>query len=225
MADDAPQGWEALQGQPLLLEGFVDFDRELSVLAARGQNGATAYYPLVQNHHRDGILRRSIVPAPGVTPELQHRAQNYAARVLDRLAYVGVLAIEFFQVGDNLIANEMAPRVHNSGHWTIEGAETSQFANHLRAVAGLPLGSVALRGQSAMLNLIGALPDPRDALTIPNAHLHLYGKAPRPERKVGHITLRGDDPDLFQAQLAQLRALVRSLDRDPFSASLEQIAQ
>lgn len=218
--DDSDRAWDQMQGTPLILEGFVHFDRELAILAARAQDGTTAFYPLVQNHHRDGILRRSIAPAPDLTPELQHRAQNFAARALDRLAYVGVLAIELFQVGDNLIANEMAPRVHNSGHWTIEGAETSQFANHLRAVAGLPLGETALRGQAAMLNLIGVLPDPKTILALPGTHLHLYGKEPRPGRKVGHITLRGDDPALFAPRLTELRALVRALDHDPFAASL-----
>ena len=173
----------------------------------RGRDGATACYPLVENLHAGGILRRSLAPAPGVTPALQARAEEHARRVLETLDYVGVLAIELFQVGDRLLANEMAPRVHNSGHWTIEGAETSQFENHLRAVAGLPLGPTAARGVSAMLNLIGALPDPAAVLAIPGAHLHLYGKAPRPGRKLGHVTLRADD----RAELDRLRARVEPL--------------
>lgn len=218
--EDIDRAWGEMQGTPMILEGFVHFDRELAIIAARAQDGATTFYPLVQNHHREGILRRTIAPAPDLTPELQHRAQNFAARALDRLAYVGVLAIELFQVGDNLIANEMAPRVHNSGHWSIEGAETSQFANHLRAIAGLPLGDTRVVGQSAMLNLIGVLPDAQTVLAIPDAHLHLYGKEPRPGRKVGHITLRGDDPALFATRLTELRALVRALDHDPFAASI-----
>jgi 5-(carboxyamino)imidazole ribonucleotide synthase len=187
---DVELAWARLGGVPSVLEGFVRFDRELSILAVRGRDGRTACYPLVENLHAGGILRRSLVPAPDVTPALQGRAEAHARRVLDRLDYVGVLAIELFQVGDRLLANEMAPRVHNSGHWTIEGAETSQFENHLRAVTGLPLGSTAARGASAMLNLIGALPDPAAVLAVPGAHLHLYGKTPRAGRKLGHVTLR-----------------------------------
>jgi 5-(carboxyamino)imidazole ribonucleotide synthase len=206
--EDVAKVWETLPETDLILEGFVAFDREVSIIAARGLAGDIVYYPLVQNRHREGILRRSIAPAPDLTPELQALAQSYAARVLNELEYVGVLAIELFQVGETLIANEMAPRVHNSGHWTIEGAETSQFANHLRAVAGLPLGSTAPRGQVAMLNLIGELPDTTAILAVPGAHLHLYDKAPRPGRKLGHVTLRCDDPAPFQERLAVLRSLI-----------------
>jgi 5-(carboxyamino)imidazole ribonucleotide synthase len=191
---DVERAWARLGNAPLILEGFVRFDRELSILAVRGQDGATVCYPLVENLHAHGILRRSLAPAPGVSATLQAVGEGHARRVLETLGYVGVLAIELFQVGDRLLANEMAPRVHNSGHWTIEGAETSQFENHLRAITGLPLGGTAARGASAMLNLIGALPDPAAILTIPGAHLHLYGKAPRPGRKLGHVTLRAETP-------------------------------
>jgi 5-(carboxyamino)imidazole ribonucleotide synthase len=199
--------WARLGGAPLLLEAFVRFDRELSILAVRGRDGATACYPLVENLHGGGILRRSLAPAPGVSAALQAEAESQARRVLDALAYVGVLAIELFQVGDRLLANEMAPRVHNSGHWTIEGAETSQFENHLRAVARLPLGSTAPRGASAMLNLIGDVPDASAILAIPGAHLHLYGKASRPGRKLGHVTLTATEA----AELDPLRARVEAL--------------
>ncbi|HWQ12748.1 MAG TPA: 5-(carboxyamino)imidazole ribonucleotide synthase [Roseiflexaceae bacterium] len=220
---DVDEAWRTLGGQPLILEGFVDFARELSILAVRGQDGATACYPLVENQHRAGMLRRSLAPAPGVTPELQALAESYASRALDALGYVGVLAIELFETGEgrriedrdlaaahprSLVVNEMAPRVHNSGHWTIEGAATSQFENHLRAVAGLPLGATAPRGHAAMLNLIGATPDPAALLALPEAHLHLYGKAPRPGRKLGHVTLRADDPHTLAERLAQLEALL-----------------
>jgi 5-(carboxyamino)imidazole ribonucleotide synthase len=201
---DADRAWAGLGGAPAILEGFVRFDRELSVLAVRGQGGATACYPLVENRHADGILRRSLAPAPGAAPALQTEAEGHARRVLDALGYVGVLAIELFEADGRLLANEMAPRVHNSGHWTIEGAETSQFENHLRAIAGLPLGSTAPRGVSAMLNLIGAVPDPAPVLRIPGAHLHLYGKAPRPGRKLGHVTLRADDLAALAALEARL---------------------
>jgi 5-(carboxyamino)imidazole ribonucleotide synthase len=204
---DVARAWAQLGAAPLVLESFVRFDRELSILAVRGQDGATACYPLVENLHAGGILRRSLAPAPGVTPALQGRAEEHVRRVLETLDYVGVLAVELFQVGDRLLANEMAPRVHNSGHWTIEGAETSQFENHLRAVAGLPLGTTGARGVSTMLNLIGALPDPAAVLAVPGAHLHLYGKGPRPGRKLGHVTLRADD----RAALDRLRARVEPL--------------
>ncbi len=204
--DDAGRAWEALGGVPLLLEGFVAFERELSVLAARGQDGQTVFYPLVENHHGGGILRLSRAPAPGLTPPLQALAEDYAGRVLRELGYVGVLAIEFFARAGKLVANEMAPRVHNSGHWTIEGAETSQFENHLRAILGLPLGSTQTPGPCAMVNLIGTLPGVRDVLAIPGAHLHLYGKTPRPGRKLGHVTLRGPTPAIVEERLALLTA-------------------
>lgn len=205
---DLEPAWQALGGVPLILEGFVAFDRECALLAARGRDGATACYPLVENAHRAGILRRTLAPAPNLTPDLQTRAEDLAARVLAALDYVGVLAVELFQVGADLLANEMAPRVHNSGHWTIEGAETSQFEQHLRAGLGLPLGDPTPRGHSAMLNLIGGVPDMAATLAVPGAHVHLYGKAPRPGRKLGHITLRADDPAERAALLATLAPLV-----------------
>jgi 5-(carboxyamino)imidazole ribonucleotide synthase len=204
----AAAAWGRLGGVPLVLERLVRFDRELSILAVRGRDGATASYPLVENLHVDGILRRSLAPAPGVSSMLQAEAETHARRILDALAYVGVLAVELFQVGDRLLANEMAPRVHNSGHWTIEGAETSQFENHLRAVVGLPLGSPAPRGASAMLNVIGTAPDPGAVLAIPGAHLHLYGKAPRPGRKLGHVTVRADDVRALDELRARLEPLI-----------------
>ncbi len=205
---DIDRAWEELGDVPLLLEAFVAFDRELSIIAARGLNGETACYPLTENHHEEGILRLSRAPAPRLDQELQTTAERYAGLVLDQLGYTGVLTIELFQRGDQLLANELAPRVHNSGHWTIEGAETSQFENHLRAICGLPLGSTAPRGISAMLNLIGTTPDPAAVLAIPGAHLHLYGKEPRPRRKIGHITLRADDPETLRRRLDELQLSV-----------------
>jgi 5-(carboxyamino)imidazole ribonucleotide synthase len=162
----------------------------------------------VENHHRDGILRLSLAPAPGLTGGLQSEAELYAARLLDALDYVGVLAVELFEHKGRLLANEMAPRVHNSGHWTIEGAETSQFENHLRAVAGLPLGSVAPVGHSAMVNLIGTLPEPATILAVEGAHLHLYGKSPRPGRKLGHVTITGETAEQRDERLAKLRSIL-----------------
>ncbi len=210
---DIQPTWEAADGAALIVEGFVAFERELSILAVRSRAGETAFYPLVENHHRDGILRRSCVDAATVGSALQRGAEGYAAGVLDALGYVGVLAIEFFEVRGSLVANEMAPRVHNSGHWTIEGAETSQFENHLRAVVGLPLGNTDTRGASAMINLIGALPDTAAVLQVPGAHLHLYGKTPRAGRKLGHVTATAADEDELDDRLKRLDSLLgKTLD-------------
>lgn len=207
---DVATAFDALGGVPCVLEQRIALRRELSILALRGRDGTTACYPLVQNTHREGILRVSLAPADDIA-ELQPLADEYARRILDALEYVGLLALELFvDDGDGrLLANEIAPRVHNSGHWTIEGAETSQFEQHLRAVLGYPLGSTLARGYSAMVNLIGDLPDPAEVLAIPGAHLHLYGKAPRPGRKVGHITIRADELDDLQVCLARVRTLIR----------------
>jgi 5-(carboxyamino)imidazole ribonucleotide synthase len=173
-----------------VLEERVSFDRELSLLAVRGRDGETRFWPLVENRHEDGILRTSRAPAEKAP---QERAEEYGARLLDELGYVGVLALELFEVDGRLLANELAPRVHNTGHWTIEGSATSQFENHLRAILGLPLGSTDSR-VCFMANLIGSLPPPEDVLRLPGVHLHLYGKEPRPGRKLGHVTLV--DPSL-----------------------------
>ncbi len=188
--ESAWQQLGAAQGQAgLILEAFVSFSRELSILAARGRDGSSACYPLIENSHREGILHRSVAPAPNLTPALQALAESYAQRVLHALDYVGILAIELFQQGDQLLVNEMAPRVHNSGHLTIEGAETSQFEQHLRAILGLPLGSTNMRAHTAMLNIIGTPVDAAQLLSVPGAHLHLYEKLARPGRKLGHITI------------------------------------
>jgi len=185
-----------------VLEERVAFDRELSLLAVRGRDGDTRFWPLVENVHEGGILRTSRAPAGGAP---QAEAEDYATRLLDELGYVGVLALELFDAGGRLLASEFAPRVHNTGHWTIEGSATSQFENHLRAILGLPLGDTSSR-PSVMINLIGAQP-PRDrVLAIPGAHLHLYGKEPRPGRKLGHVTLvdpRRDDERALLDLVAQ----------------------
>jgi 5-(carboxyamino)imidazole ribonucleotide synthase len=191
---------------PLILEAKVPFARELSILAGRALDGTTALYPLVENVHHDGILRVSRAPAPRVDAALSDQAVSIAAKLLDDLDYVGVLAVELFEADGKLLANEIAPRVHNSGHWTIEGAETSQFENHLRAVLGWPLGSTAARGHSAMVNCIGEMPDRDMVLGVPGAHLHDYGKTPRAKRKVGHVTLTASTPEELEARLDQLRA-------------------
>jgi 5-(carboxyamino)imidazole ribonucleotide synthase len=209
--DDVPRAWAALGGVPSVAEAFVDFHRELSIVAVRGLDGAMAFYPLIENVHLDGILRMSRAPA-SVGAELQLEAQHRATRVLEHLGHVGVLAIELFETGGGLLANEMAPRVHNSGHWTIEGAETSQFENHLRAVTGLPLGPTTPTGHTAMVNLIGAVPNPAAVAAIPGAHLHLYGKEPRPGRKLGHVTVRAP----ARGGILELILKVEALTSDPW---------
>ncbi len=191
---------------PFVLERFVPFTRELSILAVRARSGEIIFYPLVENHHREGILRLSLAPAPHLSATTQQAAEGAARRILEALDYVGVLAIELFECDGKLLANEMAPRVHNSGHWTIEGAVTSQFENHLRAVCGFPLGSTATTGHSAMINLIGELPDPAEILAVPDAHLHLYGKTSRPGRKLGHVTVQANSQKSIAEKLAALPA-------------------
>lgn len=202
--EEAKSAKEALPKLPFIVEKFVKFTRELSILAVRGRSGETVFYPLVENHHRNGILRLSLAPAPAVSPEIQKAAEEAARKILDSLNYVGVLAIEFFERDGQLLANEMAPRVHNSGHWTIEGAITSQFENHLRAILGWPLGATPTIGASAMINLIGELPEPTSILALPSAHLHLYGKEPREGRKLGHVTLRAPSVDQLRARFSTL---------------------
>jgi 5-(carboxyamino)imidazole ribonucleotide synthase len=196
--------WRAVGEVPSILEAFVPFDRELSIVAVRAADGEVRCYPLVENHHRDGILRVSYAPAPGLTEGLQASAEAHARAIGERLGYVGVFAIELFHANGGLLGNEMAPRVHNSGHWTIEGAETSQFENHLRAICGLPLGGVRVRDAVAMVNVIGREPDPSAMLAIPGAHLHSYGKQPRPGRKLGHVTLIADDPETLRERVLQV---------------------
>ena len=204
LAPEKPRSTRNTDHAAFILERFIPFTRELSILAVRGRTGETAFYPLVENHHRDGILRLSLAPAPRLDPALQRAAEDAARRVLESLQYVGVLAIEFFEYGGRLLANEMAPRVHNSGHWSIEGAVTSQFENHLRAVTGLPLGAPYALGHSAMLNLIGEVPDTSEVLAIRDAHLHLYGKTPRAGRKLGHVTLRAASSEQLASRLAEM---------------------
>jgi len=216
--DDVATVHSNLPATPLILEKFVSFQRELSILAVRGRSGETAFYPLVENHHRGGILRLSLAPAPRLSQTLQREAENAARRILEALDYVGVLAVELFECAGRLLANEIAPRVHNSGHWTIEGAVSSQFENHLRAVSGLPLGETRTLGHSAMLNLIGELPEPAELLAVPDAHLHLYGKSPRPGRKVGHVTVRADSVGQLAARLKRLPEFFQ---RDEFCLSAE----
>jgi 5-(carboxyamino)imidazole ribonucleotide synthase len=184
---DIDAAWNALGKAPLLYENLVPFDAEVSVIAVRGADGAVAFYPLNLNVHREGILR--LTRAPYGNAALTRQAQRAARKLLEHFKYVGVLTIEFFVKRGRLVANEMAPRVHNSGHWTIEGADTSQFENHVRAIAGLPLGSTRARGHSAMINLVGEMPTRERWLAEPSLHWHDYGKSARPGRKLGHLTI------------------------------------
>lgn len=203
---DLGPAWERLGGRPLILEEFVRFDRELSILAVRSSAGAIAFSPLIENDHHEGILRSS--RAPFVDDVLTYAAGEIAGRALARLEYVGALAIEYFQQGDRLLVNEMAPRVHNSGHWTIEGAATSQFANHLRAITGLPLGRFEPHGWAGMVNCVGRLPDPAAVGRIPGASFHDYGKQPRAGRKVGHVTVTARTEAERDERLAAVEGLV-----------------
>jgi 5-(carboxyamino)imidazole ribonucleotide synthase len=184
---DIDGAWAALAGTDLIYEKFQDFSREVSLLSVRSISGQTVFYPLSANTHGGGILRYSV--APFVNARLERAARLYSKRVMSALNYVGVLAIEFFVVGGRLVANEMAPRVHNSGHWTIEGCVTSQFENHLRAVCGLPLGSTRALGATAMINFLGLMPPRERLLAVEGLAYHDYGKTPRPGRKLGHCTI------------------------------------
>ena len=189
-----------------IVEGLVPFRRELSIVAARSVEGDIRCYPMVENVHVDGILRETVAPAD-VTDAQRVSGDWIATTMLDRLGYVGVLGIELFDVDGSLMVNEFAPRVHNSGHWTIEGAVTSQFEQHVRAVMGFPLGDPSPRGVSVMLNAIGTVPDTREVLGVPGCHMHAYGKEDRPGRKVGHATVVADD----WGQLEQRRSMLRPL--------------
>ncbi|MGH8191567.1 MAG: 5-(carboxyamino)imidazole ribonucleotide synthase [Rhodanobacteraceae bacterium] len=212
---DAGAAWDALgpqaESRGLILEGFVDFDCEVSIVAVRAADGAFRAWPVTRNWHVGGILSASLAPAP-IADATGEAALAHARAIAEALDYVGVFALELFVQGGRLLGNEMAPRVHNSGHWTIEGAVTSQFENHVRAVLGMPLGDTSARGLSCMLNWIGELPD-RDALiAIPGAHWHDYGKAPRPGRKVGHATVCAPNARILTACLEEVG---RALGREP----------
>ncbi|MGZ8189635.1 MAG: 5-(carboxyamino)imidazole ribonucleotide synthase [Methylococcaceae bacterium] len=208
-ADDLKDAWKLLDGVPAIVEAFVPFTREVSIIAVRSVSGAIAFYPLSENYHRGGILR---VSESREGDAMQPLAEAYISRLMEALDYVGVLALELFEVDGKLIANEFAPRVHNSGHWTIEGAETSQFENHLRAILDLPLGSTALVKKAAMVNFIGGLPKTEDVLAIPHAHLHLYGKEPRKGRKVAHATVLAETSGELTLLIDQLSGLADQVD-------------
>lgn len=213
-ATDAAACWTAIGAAPggLIVESFVRFDRELSIIAARSIIGQTRAYPLSQNVHRSGILHTSIAPAPKVNPTTAARAVEIVSAVAKHLDYVGVLAVELFDVAGELFFNEIAPRVHNSGHWTINSSITSQFENHVRAVLDLPLGDTAMKHpglHAGMVNLVGTIPNRADLLSIPGAMLHDYAKAPRAARKLGHVNLAADSLEAVQAQISAVERLLR----------------
>ena len=206
-AEDLAPAVAELGGTDVLYEGLVTFSRELSVVVARGADGSTAVYTPVENEHRDGILALTLAPAPNLAPALAESAQAAAIAVAEALGHVGVLCVELFETAEGIVANEIAPRVHNSGHWSIEGAETSQFENHVRAVLGMPLGDASARGVSAMVNLVGGVPPVAQLDAIAGATVHLYGKEPRTGRKLGHVTIVAESAELLAAPLEQARAL------------------
>ena len=206
--EQALAAWERLERRPAVLEGRVRFTRELALLAVRALDGETRIYPVVETRHRDGILVSAVAPAPGLPDATRAQAESLARRVLEGLGHVGVLAMECFEVDGRIVVNELAPRVHNSGHWTIEGAITSQFENHVRAILGLPLGETAARGPSAIVNLIGHLPDTRALLALPDVHVHLYAKAPRKARKLGHVTVLARTHDELHERVRTVEGIV-----------------
>ena len=178
-----------LKKVPLVVEKMLNFEREVSLVGARGKNGQLALYPLVENLHHQGQLHTCVAPAPAITSVLTAQAKDIFSALANELNYIGVLAVEFFQMGDTLLVNEIAPRVHNSGHWSMQGADTCQFENHLRAICELPLGSTEVIASSVMLNVIGCDLPSRELLAIPRTHLHGYMKTPRAKRKMGHINI------------------------------------
>ena len=225
-AADVDAAWQSLGAQAqtvgLILEAFVPFERELSVVAVRGRDGEFRAWPLTENWHVDGVLSASLAPAK-VGAALAETALAQARKLADALDYVGVFALELFCHDGELLANELAPRVHNSGHWTIEGAETSQFENHLRAVLGLPLGDTRMLGHACMLNWVGELPPSTAVLREPGGHWHDYGKSSRAGRKVGHATLRADSADGLANVLQRLgTALARASQVTPVVAQLKK---
>ena len=204
--EEADSAWGELGKHPLIAEAFVAFDYEVSVIGARNPNGDIVIWPLTQNEHVDGILRTSRAPID--SPQIIEHARSYIVRLLQRLDYVGVLALELFVAGDNLLANEFAPRVHNSGHWTIEGAETSQFANHLHAISGQELRDPGCTRHAGMINLIGLIPAAATDIGDPRIILHDYGKTPRPGRKLGHMTVVADSASERDELLQRLKRIV-----------------
>ncbi len=207
--DELSQVWKGLGEVPLVYEKLIEFKRELSLVACRNTKGECVFYPLVENSHREGILRKTLAPAPLCSPALQELAQSFAYKIFKAWDYEGILALELFEVGETLLVNEVASRVHNTGHWTLDGAETSQFENHLRAGLNWTLRSTKPLGLTAMFNLIGELPDLEEIKRrVPNSAVYLYGKDPRPLRKLGHINLNSSSESELESKTKQLEILL-----------------
>jgi len=190
--DDAAHAWAAIKHKKVLAETFINFKRELSIIAVRAQSGEVKFYPLTENKHHKGILRYSFAPAPQIKKETQKEAESYIRALLEEMKHVGVLTLELFETQTGLVANEMAPRVHNSGHWTIEGSACSQFENHIRAIAGQPLGDTSTDKFNCMINIIGKKGNTNELLALPYVHMHMYDKRERKGRKLGHLTIQAD---------------------------------
>lgn len=202
--NDVESAWEELGAKPMILEEFIPFDREISIIAVRDQKDNIKYYDVCENEHEQGILKFT---QNRQNDPMAEKAQGYAKKLLEHMKYVGVFTLELFQKDDDLFANEMAPRVHNSGHWTIEGAKTSQFENHLRAILNMPLGNIQSKNFSIMVNLIGTIPNLREIEKIRGAHVHVYGKEPRSRRKLGHVTFSNDKITDAKNVLERLRKM------------------
>jgi 5-(carboxyamino)imidazole ribonucleotide synthase len=213
--EDAGHAWKSVESEPSILEGLVEFDRELSVVIVRSQDGESVSYPIAENVHDKGILSTSRAPVVGSGDALQLAASERAVAIADALDHVGVLALELFEVGGELVLNEIAPRVHTSGHWTQDGCDVSQFENHVRAVIGLPLGAPGPAKATVMVNLVGGLPASAEILAVPGAHLHLYAKEPRPGRKVGHVNVvdLGGDAESLELRADRVLELARASNR------------
>jgi len=207
-ADQANQAWKEIGNKTLIVEQFIPFKRELSVIAVRNSRDEMSVYPLAENRHHEGILRYSTAPAPTLSSDIQAQAESYIKELMHELGHVGVLTLELFETENGLMANEMAPRVHNSGHWSIEGAPCSQFENHIRAICGLPLGNTDANRPTCMINIIGQKGDVDKMLSLPYAHLHLYGKSERPGRKLGHVTVQADSYEELAWRVKNLAELL-----------------
>lgn len=209
-ASDIDSAWNTLQGQELIAEAFVTFSRELSVIAVRNPSKEIEIYPLAENDHSNGILRVSRVPVQNLSKEKQIQAETFITNLLEDLDHVGVLTLELFDTKDGLIANEMAPRVHNSGHWSIEGALSSQFENHIRAICDMPLGSPEMRQPFAgMINIIGKHGDQSTVMKLPEAFYHAYGKSERNNRKIGHINLIAQNKEALEDNISKLDSFIK----------------
>lgn len=206
--EECASAWALLKGVELIVEKFVQFERELSIIAVRSEDDDIRIYPLAENVHHQGILRFSTAPAPQVRPETKVLAEDYIKALLRELGHIGILTLELFETASGLLANEMAPRVHNSGHWSIEGAPCSQFQNHLRAVSGLPLGETEAHSPTCMINIIADKGDILAIMRYPYAHLHLYGKEERAGRKLGHVTIQADSYEELSWRVRNIAGLL-----------------